>query len=241
MMYNQIAAVLTTFFSVISSRKKNAVRFILMSGAMAFIIVGLLSYVGYVTSGALGSYLSGLIPWEWAHESTLFSFISGLFLLVIMIILIKYILLLLMSPLLSHISEQTALDINGILPKAKNNVSFALVRGLRINLRNLFKELFITLILFFIGFIPGINIFAVPFLFIVQFYFTGFGFMDFYLERDYSFSETISEVYSHKWAAITIGALFFLLFLIPVAGIFIGPYLATVTATRYFVNVKRHH
>ncbi|HRO74143.1 MAG TPA: EI24 domain-containing protein, partial [Saprospiraceae bacterium] len=94
-------------------------------------------------------------------------------------------------------------------------------RTVRINMRNMLKELSLTGILFIGGLIPGLNIIVLILLFLVQSYFAGFGIMDFYLERHYTYRESVALVYKQKWAAIALGAIFTLLFLRPIVGVLV--------------------
>lgn len=98
------------------------------------------------------------------------------------------------------------------------------------------KELFVSLVLFILSFIPGLQVITIPTLFLIQAYFLGFGFMDFYLERHYKMKETFQLVYQHKWAAVMLGGIFMIVFALPIIGVFLAPYLATKTATQYFLK-----
>jgi len=48
----------------------------------------------------------------------------------------------------------------------------------------------------------------------------------------------VTKVYQHKWAAITLGAIFIGMILIPVIGAVMASYFTTVAATRYFSVIE---
>ncbi|MBK9734538.1 MAG: EI24 domain-containing protein [Saprospiraceae bacterium] len=230
----QVFDIIRFFTASLVGTKSGVKKYILYTGISAILLCGVVIYAGLHLSGLLGKYLASIIPWQWAHESLMFSFIVGLATFVFVFMIFKYILIILLSPLLSYISEKTESEITG----TKNRGAFSFIqatsRSIRINLLNMAKELIISSMLFLISFIPMINIISLPMLLMVQAYFTGFGFMDFYMERHYSFSKTIEIVYQHKWAAMTLGSIFILMFTIPIIGILFAPYLTVVVGTRYF-------
>ena len=98
-----------------------------------------------------------------------------------------------------------------------------LIRGIRINIRNLFKELFISILIIIGGFIvPFIgNIISTTLLFIIQAYYAGFGNIDYTLERHFKYRESIRFVKRNRGIAIGNGLVFMLFLFIPVIGVII--------------------
>ena len=235
-MFNQISNILALFFGTITGRKSDALKYILYSGFAALMICSLLIYLGFKFATITGDYLGSLVPWEWAHESVVFSIIIGISVFLLFFILLKYILLIALSPMLSYVSERTELVLKGSKKGAGFSFAKSAIRSIRINMRNMLKELLLTIFLLALGFFPLLTVFVVPIIFLVQAYFTGFGIMDFYLERHYTFKESISKVYQNKWAAIALGSIFLVMFAIPVLGIVLAPYFTTVAGTRYFIG-----
>ncbi|HMR89041.1 MAG TPA: EI24 domain-containing protein [Saprospiraceae bacterium] len=235
-MFRQISNIIALFFGTITGKKSDALKYIFYSGLAALLICAGLIYLGFKFASVTGEYLGSLVPWEWAHESIVFSIIIGIAVFLLFFMLIKYILLIALSPMLSYISERTELVLQGSNKGAGFSFAKSTVRSVRINMRNMLKELSLTVILLILGFFPLLTAFVVPVMFLVQAYFTGFGIMDFYLERHFTFKESVTKVYQHKWAAIALGSIFLVMFAIPILGIVLAPYFTTVAGTRYFIE-----
>jgi CysZ protein len=235
-MIGQIKNIISSFFYSIASLKSGAIKYILITGFIALLIFGVMIWGAWMLAGYGASIVAVLTPWQWANESTLLSFIIGLGLIIGFILILKYILLIALSPLLSYISEKAEKSLNREYDIRGFSAATSAARSVRINMRNMVKEIFLTILLLIAGLIPGLNLIAIPLLFIVQAYFTGFGIMDFYLERHMTFRETLGEVYRHKYASIILGGIFMLLFAIPVLGAIVAPYLTTVAGTQYFLK-----
>ena len=237
-MINQILQVLSIFFGAVTEIwKKDVWIYVFLSGLLAIILFVLVLALGYYGLGQFSVLLASWIPLTWVREATLYTVVLTVAWVVVCLLLFKYLLLITLSPLLSFISERIEKSYNRDMKSTfGSNVLNSTVRAVRINGRNVIKEIIISILLFLLSFIPGLQIITVPLLFMVQAYFLGFGFMDFYLERHYSFRETLPLVYSHKWAAIGIGSIFTVLFAIPIVGMILAPYMATKTATSYFIE-----
>ncbi len=234
-MIQQIFGILGNIFKAFVLLKSEAIKYVFYTGSIAFVLLGILAWGIWKFSTIAGEYISEWIPWSWAQNSIVFSVVVGIAVIVLSWIIFKYILLAVLSPLLSLVSEKIEKRQRGHNLGKGFSVAASAARGVRVNARNIIKEITITLILLVIGLIPGIHFIALLLLFLTQAYFAGFGIMDFYLERHYTFRESISEVYNHKWAAITLGSIFTGLLLIPFVGVLIAPYFCTAAATRYFI------
>ena len=186
------------------------------------IIIGL---TAYGLSDNIGRFLAKIWIWDWGKETfiTISSFIGAIFLLVIGLILYKHIILALSAPFMSPVSEKIEIHINGSLRSNHRKTTFQeqLWRGIRINIRNLGKELLITLPILLLKFIPVVNIFSTILLFLLQAYYAGFGNMDYTLERYFNYKESVSFVSKNKGFSIGNGIVFMLCLLIPVLGIII--------------------
>lgn len=98
------------------------------------------------------------------------------------------VILLLMSPVLTYLSEKVAIALGKQVPKFSiTQFTTDLIRAAGLALKNGAIQLGLTLLCFIIGFVPVVGI-AAPFLmFGINAYFFGYNFMDYTLER-YQFS-----------------------------------------------------
>jgi CysZ protein len=94
-----------------------------------------------------------------------------------------------------------------------------LMRGIKINVRNLCWEIGLSIPIFLIGLIPVVGFFSAALIFLIQAYYAGFGSMDYTLERHYGFRESVRFVKNNRGAAIGNGIIFVLLLFIPLIGI----------------------
>jgi CysZ protein len=165
----------------------------------------------------------------------LFYFLSG------------YIILILLSPLLSYISEKT----EKILKQREYPFSWSVWmrqwwRSLKLSLRNMFLLIVLILLVLFITFIPLIgwlvSPFAVILIFLLNAYFFGFSFMDYSFERkNLSISQSIKMVRKNKGLTVALGSFFLISYLIPYLGYFLAPFLAifvTVAASMAVEEIK---
>ncbi|MFY0712047.1 EI24 domain-containing protein [Seonamhaeicola sp. NFXS20] len=177
----------------------------------------------YALSDNIGGFIAKIWIWDWGHETfaTISNFIGGLIVVAIGLILFKHIIMALSAPFMSPVSEKIEAHLTGTKPHSHRNTSFMqqLWRGVRINVRNLFMELLLTIPILLLKFIPIINIFSTILLFMVQAYYAGFGNMDYTLERHFQYKKSLQFVRQRRGLAIGNGIIFLLLLLIPVVGV----------------------
>lgn len=176
-------------------------------------------------SDNIGNFIAQIWPWEWGKEGfgTFSSFIGAIFILAIGFILYKHIIMALSAPFMSPVSEKIEAHLLGKDQHTHRKTSSReqLWRGIRLNVRNLVKELLISLPILILKFIPVVNIFSTALLFLVQAYYAGFGNMDYTLERHFKYRESIDFVRRHRGIAIGNGIVFMLFLFIPIIGIII--------------------
>ncbi len=202
------------------------------------IIIGVSSY-GF--SDNIGNLISKIWVWEFGKETftSISSFVGGIIVLVIGLILYKHIIMALSAPFMSPVSEKIETHITGVQNHSHRNTSFQdqLWRGIRLSIRNLGMELLLAIPLLLLKFIPVINIFSTALLFMLQAYYAGFGNMDYTLERHYRYNESIQFVRRNRGLAIGNGTVFLLFLLIPLVGvILVLPFSVTAASTE---TVKR--
>ena len=185
----------------------------------------IIGFTAYGLSDTIGQFLAKIWIWDWGKETvtTIASFVSAIFVLVIGLIVYKHIILALSAPFMSAVSEKIEIHVNGSLKVNHRKTTFQqqLWRGIRINSRNLVKELLITIPILLLKFIPLVNIFSTILLFLLQAYYAGFGNMDYTLERHLNYEESINFVGKNKGVSIGNGIVFMVCLLIPAIGIII--------------------
>lgn len=191
-------------------------------------------------SDNLGNFISRIWFWEWGAETfnTISTFIGALIIIAVGIILYRHIVMALSSPFMSPVSEKIEKHLYGINHAHRNTSNTQqLWRGIRINVRNLLRELLITIPIIIIGFIPVVGIISSFLLFMVQSYYAGFGNMDYTLERHFRYSESIEFVRRNRGLAIGNGMIFMLMLLIPVVGIILVLPLSVTAASTVALKV----
>lgn len=210
-------------FSLISKLK--LWQYFIIPIVISILTATVIGFIAYVLSDTIGVFLAKIWIWDWGKETVtiITSFIGAIFVLVIGLILYKHIILALSAPFMSTVSEKIEIHINGSLKHNHTKTTFQeqLWRGIRINIRNLGKEILITIPILLLKFIPIVNIFSTILLVLVQAYYAGFGNMDYTLERHLNYKESINFIAKNKGVSIGNGIVFMLCLLIPVLGIII--------------------
>ena len=216
-------------------------KYFIIPMLISFCTAILIGVEAYVLSDDVGFYISKIWIWDWGKEvfSSISNFIGGLVLLIIGLILYKHIIMALSAPFMSPVSEKIEKhfygDVSHLHRKTSNTDQ--LIRGIRINIRNLTKEIIITVPILILKFIPVVNIFSTILLFIVQAYYAGFGNMDYTLERHLKYKESVQFVSKNKGYAIDNGIVFMLFLLIPIVGIIIVLPLSVTAASKKTVQL----
>jgi CysZ protein len=145
----------------------------------------------------------------------------------------KYIVLILLSPLLAYASERTEEIITGrTFPFSWGQLMKDALRGALIALRNGIMELAITVGIWFLTlFVPVLAPFSFILLFTVSAYFYGFSMFDYVFERRrMRIGESVKAVNDRIGAVMANGALFSLVMKLPLLGVMFAPVLASIGA-----------
>lgn len=204
------------------------------SGLIGIVVMALCFFIIKLSYISLGNFLSDLIPWEMAWLDIASDWVSFGGMLVIFFSMFKYLMLIITAPLMSQLSEKIESYLeNDVDIQTSSSISWLkeLGRGLLISVRNIFRELFFTLILLLMSIIPGLGILSSPLILVVQGYYAGFGIFDFWAERHYSYNSTVKYMKSNKGMLIGNGIVYVILIAIPIIGVFLAPPLATAAAT----------
>ena len=201
----------------------------------------LIFIAAYGWSDNLGQWIAGI--WVWEFGKTTFTYISTIISAIVIFFIgalaFKHIIMALSSPFMSPVSEKIETYFTGQPAENKANRTFAsqLARGIRISLRNLFRELMFTIPILLLKFIPVVNIFSTVLLFLFQAYYAGFGNMDYTLERHFNYKESIAFIKQHKGLVIGNGMGFLLLLLVPVIGVILVLPLSVTSASVIAVDL----
>lgn len=203
-------------------------------------LVGLLAYS---LSDNIGSFLSRIWIWETGKETftTFTNVIGSVLILAIGLVLYKHIIMALSAPFMSPVSEKIEAHLTGKENHNHRDTSFKdqLWRGIRINVRNLIKELLFTVLILLISLIPFVGILSTILLFLTQAFYAGFGNMDYTLERHFKYTESIQFVKKNRGIAIGNGIIFMLFLLLPVVGIILVLPLSVTAASMNTVELLK--
>ncbi len=209
--------------------------YVFLPGLLCLLVGGSMFWLSWKMADNVGNVLDNLWRWEWGKTvvAKIADVFGGVLVLAFGLVIIRQLLMIITSPFMSLLSERVENQITG----RKNGAGFSLprmmsdmLRGLRIALRNMWKELLFSLLLLLLGLFPLFSPFAVAGIFLVQAYYAGFGNLDFALERRYRYRDSVAFVQRHRGLAIGNGAVFLLL-LFTFIGFLVANPLSTIAAT----------
>lgn len=189
---------------------------------ISFITASLIGLSAWSWSDNIANTIDLLWIWEWGADwfHGFAEILGGILIIILGLIVYKHIVMALSAPFMSPVS--TAIEHHFLgekhIHRNTSNTS-QLWRGIRVNVRNLAMEIFITIPLLILSLIPVLNIVTTVLLFLVQAYYAGFGNMDYTLERHYGYKESVGFVKRHKGVAIGNGIIFTIMLFIPVIGV----------------------
>lgn len=146
----------------------------------------------------------------------------------------KYLVLILLSPLLAYASERTEEILTGrTYPFSWGQLVKDALRGALIALRNAFLELGITIGLWVLTLlVPILAPLTAVLLFVVSSYFYGFSMVDYVFERRrLRIGESVRAVNERLGIVLANGALFSLVMKLPFFGVMFGPALSAIGAS----------
>ncbi|MBI2966387.1 MAG: EI24 domain-containing protein [Bacteroidetes bacterium] len=217
--------------------------FVILPGVINLLLFAVTFYFGWIYSDILTSQIMGFInitnnDGSFVHIlqkvlAFVILFVLRLLFIILYLYIYKYVILILMSPVLAWLSERTEEIITG-RKYPFNPVQFSrdVLRGVCIAVRNLVIQSLILLLCFLLGFVPVLGLIAPLPAFLAECYFYGFSLMDYSNERHkLTVRESVSFINSHFTLSATLGGGFYLLMMIPVAGIIIAPAYSAIAAT----------
>jgi len=190
--------------------------------------------VGQENSEGWLSFVTGILSFFFAIAlKIIFFFVYSTF--------SKYIVLILMSPLMALLSERTEELLTGNkypfdLARFFNDV----LRGIVIALRNMFIEFSLIFVCLFIAWIPLLGWVTPVFLLLISYYYYGFSMIDYCSERKrLSVKKSVAYIRTNKGLAMGNGFIFSILFNLPFVGVIIAPVLASVAASMAVVELDK--
>jgi CysZ protein len=212
---------------------------------IASVVLGLsIIYSVFILSDDVSALLSSIYPTTWFGASIVSS-IAAIFSWILLgitgILGYRIILMALVSPFMSPLAARIQSELTGVAvydPPFFSFTNFRLIlRGLSLSLRNVLKELWYVVWLLFLGLIPVIGWFSAIAIFFVQAFYSGFGNLDYALEKYYGVAESKKFASRYRWLAVGNGAAFLTLLAVPFIGFFVAPALSVAAAT--VESVKR--
>tara|TARA_B100001758_G_C18248706_1_gene524622 strand:- start:121 stop:900 length:780 start_codon:yes stop_codon:yes gene_type:complete len=204
----------------------------------------LLFFLGLSTIGFISDSLSDkIIFWIFGQETDTLSWflkffewlIEHILYLLFLFLLTSfggYITIIILSPVLTFLSEKTAEIVTGEkVPFDILQFTRDIVRAVLITFRNMFLQLGLTIALMFLNIIPIIgSIAAFVGNLLVSSYFYGFSFIDYSNERNkLSVRESVKFVRKNKGLSVGLGIVFSFCFYVPFIGVIIASFLAVVS------------
>lgn len=197
--------------------------------------------MAWFLSDNIAHLLSKIWIWDWGANifETFSQIISALVIVVIGFVFYKHIVMALSAPFMSPVSQKVEKHLLGSNAPLISNSTFIqqLLRGIKLNLRNLIRELALIIALLILSFVPVIGVVCPVFIFLVQAYYVGFGNMDYTMERHLNYTESIAFVQQHKGIAIGNGIIFMLMLFMPIIGFILTMPIAVVAAATETVRV----
>ncbi len=210
--------------------------YIILPGILCAIIgLGMLG-LAWGLSGDIGDWLDNWWPWDWGRSVVqgIAQVFGGLLVLLLGLLIFKQIMMVLLSPFMSLLSEKVEKQLLGEaaaeIPFSLKRIASDILRGLRLALRNILRELGVTILLLILGLVPVFTPFTTALIFLIQAYYAGFGNLDFALERHFDYRNSIHFVHKNRSLAMGNGAMFVAMLFTFVGFLFALP-LGTVAAT----------
>lgn len=215
-------------------RRLHLWKYLWIPGLISLLFAVLVVLVARQASDAATAFIADNYPWE--RGAAIIYRISGILAAIMAwgaaLILYKYLVLILTAPFMGPLSERVERHLTGRENARAGSATAQILRGIRVSLRNLSRELLLTLLIVIVtAVLPFLSVFSGPVVFMLQAFYAGFGNMDFTLERHFDLRRTVVFVKRYPGLAAGNGIPFIVLLAIPVIGVFLAPGLATIAGT----------
>ncbi len=212
--------------------------YLVVPGLLSLIFVGGLIVAAAIFFDDLAAFITrNLLPASMNQPAMeiLTSILLGILLLLLGFMAYKHVVLLLFSPILAYLSEQTEeLLLNQPPPDFRwKNLFRDLGRSAVLNLRNLLFTVVLMALVWPLVFVPVVGaVLSTGLILLIQAYYGGFGLVDVVLERKrFSVRASVDFARRHRSRLTGVGVGFLLLLAIPLVGWFLAPAYGAVAAT----------
>ncbi len=223
--------------------------FLLIPGLINLVLFSIMGYYAWQYSSEVTDWFFEWIGFNGSSEN--WEMAKGIIKVVLLIIIralmlltylavYKYIVLILMSPVMAYLSEKVETILTGKAYdfQVKRFIR-DVTRGILLAIRNAIIELLLVLVLYMIAFIPLVGFISPILIFIVESFFYGFSMIDYYNERErMSIGGSTHFIFKHFGLATANGAVFLGVLMVPLIGIFVAPTYSVVAATIATHQVK---
>lgn len=225
-------------------KKYHLRRFLVIPGILSVFYLFLLIFVGSVHFDSVAAAMTGWLPQF--MQGSIMNFITMIFIWVLWLLLAfltyKHVVIILLSPFLSYLSEQIEYHERGIEPPPfrLQQIVKDVVRSAVLNIRILVVSSILMVIAWLFVFIPVLGAVISSVLLVwIQSYYSGIGLVDFTLERKrLSVKKSFEYVQNHHWGMVGIGAGFMVILLIPILGWFTAPTYGAAAATLFAIETE---
>lgn len=211
--------------------------YVILPGIINIILLSIVVWIGWHYTSQLTDYLLQFFGLGAGSDGVwilnfFFLLVFRMVVFLVYLMLYKYMVLIFMAPFLALLSERTEeIKTGREFPFKLGRFVKEVLRGILIALRNITLELMATVLLLLIATIPVIGLLSPFLIFLLQTYFYGFSMIDYYNERHQrSVGESSRFIWAHKGLAISNGAVFHLLMMVPIVGLFVAPSYSIVAA-----------
>ncbi len=209
--------------------------YLVVPGLLSLFLGGIVFGTAWFLSDDIGGWMTSWYPFEWGATviNKIGTALGGIFIIAIALILYKYIILILVGPFMSPLSQKIEEHLTQQKFESQSlgaNMK-SIWRGVRMSISMILGELFWVVLLSLLGFIPLLTLFTTILIFAVQSYYAGMGVMDFTAERHFNVKESIRFARSNKGLAIGSGLVYLGLLFIPIIGLLLAPPLSTIAST----------
>ncbi|MCU4176167.1 EI24 domain-containing protein [Carboxylicivirga sp. N1Y90] len=220
-----------------------------------FLLNVLFFFVGFYSIASWGDVLvsdlsdwMGVEEWDFWGASVLAGSIKWIVWIVLRLLFFivyayvgGYIILIVMSPVFAFLSEKTERIITqSDIPFNMAQFVKDIWRGMILAMRNLVVEMFFTVILFVLSFIPIIGYFTAIVLVLLSAYFYGFSFLDYTFERRrFDVKTSVKYMRRNRGLAIGNGLVFALILMIPLIGVSIAGFMSIVSVVAATIAARK--